>query len=209
MKTIILTSYFSFLSAGLLSAQEVAPFTANIGGGITQTVGLTGRNLDNGWNLQGAVGFNLNAYLGAVVEAEYNDLGITGAAANNLGFGSGSVRVFSATIDPVVRLRPRGRFDPYIIGGGGMYRRMEQFNAPTGFAPSGYNPFFGFDTPGVSAFGMNTTYSVNRPGYNIGVGVDFRTKWRTKIYAEARYNHIFMPAGEHTDFLPITFGVRW
>jgi hypothetical protein len=51
MKTIISTSCFALFLAGALAAQETQHLAFDIGGGFTQTVGGTGRNLDNGWAL--------------------------------------------------------------------------------------------------------------------------------------------------------------
>jgi hypothetical protein len=38
--------------------------------------------------------------------------------------------------------------------------------------------------------------------------MSFGTKWHAKFYAEARYNRMFTN-GPDTDFIPVTFGVRW
>jgi hypothetical protein len=53
-----------------------------------------------------------------------------------------------------------------------------------------------------------SSYSVNKPGIDAGMGIAFDTKWHGKIFAEARYNRIFM-GPFHTDYVPVTFGFRW
>jgi hypothetical protein len=210
MKNIFSTFCLGFLMMGIVSAQDEIPrFTFNIGGGFTQTVGNTGRNLDNGWNLQGGVGYNFSPYLGAMIQTEFNDTGINSTTLSNIGFPGGDVKVFSATLDPIVHLHPRGHWDAYIIGGGGLYRRYQEFTAPTVSTVTGFNPFFGFFTTEVPTTQVLSSYSVNKPGVNIGAGIAFGTKWRAKIYAEARYHHIYMPTGQRTDYVPVTFGVRW
>ncbi len=115
---------------GPIGAQEVSKFSFALGGGFTQPVGNTSRNLDEGWNVQGSVGFNFNQYVGAMVQLDYNRFGINGATLNNVGFPGGDVNVFSATLDPIVHLTPRSRFDVYLIGGGGYYRRTQEFTEP-------------------------------------------------------------------------------
>jgi hypothetical protein len=35
------------------------------------------------------------------------------------------------------------------------------------------------------------------------------TKWHGKVFAEARYVHIFMNNGTRADYVPVTFGFRW
>ncbi len=207
MKTLFITSFV--LLAGSLAAQETQHFTANIGGGFTQTVGNTGRNLDNGWNIQGGVGYNFNPYVGAMIQTNFNSLGINSTTLNNIGFPGGDVHVFSATLDPIVHLNPHGHVDFYIIGGGGLYHRYQEFTAPSVTTVTGFNPFFGFFAANVPTTEVLASSSVNKPGANIGAGVSFGTRYRAKIYAEARYHHIFMSNGQRMDYVPVSFGVRW
>jgi len=209
MKTIISTSLFAIFLAGTLSAQESSHLAFDIGGGFTQTVGATGRNLDNGWNIGGGVGWNFSPYVGAMVQTNFNSMGINSTTLNNVGFLGGDVHVFSATVDPVVHLHPKGRFDVYLVGGGGLYHVYQEFTAPSVATYTGYNPFFGFYTAGIPTTEVLASSSVNKPGANVGMGIAMGSKWRAKFYAEARYNHVFMSNGQRMDYVPVTFGVRW
>src|SRR5579863_1377662 len=121
MKKFISASCFALFLTATLSAQETQRLAFDIGGGFTQSVGNTGRNLDNGWNIGGGVGYNFYPYLGAMIQTNYNAMGINSTTLNNLGFPGGDVHVFSATIDPIVHLHLRGHFDVYVVGGGGLY----------------------------------------------------------------------------------------
>ena len=56
---------------------------------------------------------------------------------------------------------------------------------------------------------LGDEYSVNKPGFNAGMGVALGTKWHGKVFAEARYVHIFLNNGERADYVPVTFGFRW
>jgi len=197
------------LIAGSLGAQEVSHFSFDIGGGFTNPVGNTGRQLDEGWNIRGGAGFNFSQNVGALVQVDYNRWGINGATLNNVGFPGGNVSVFSATLDPIVHLTPRGKFDLYLIGGGGLYRREQQFTQPTVTAFTAYDPFFGFYTAAVPTTEVLSSYTVNKPGVNGGAGIAFGSKWHGKFFAEARYNRIFMSNNMHTDYIPVTFGFRW
>jgi hypothetical protein len=205
MKTIVTTFCLFFLAVGLLCAQEVAPFTFNVGGGFTETVGSTGHYLDNGWNAQAGAGWNFSPYIGVLIQTQFDGLGINGTTLSTLGVPGGNVRVFSATLDPIVHLHPHGHWDAYIIGGGGLAHVYEDFTEPV--IATGYNPFFGFYN--YQATGVISSSSVNKPGANIGMGLTFGTKWRAKMYAEARWQHVFMNNGEHIDYVPVTFGVRY
>jgi len=209
MKTIITTLCFSSFLVSILSAQETQRLAFDIGGGFTQTVGNTGRNLDNGWNIGGGVGYNFSPYLGAMVQTNFNSMGINSTTLNNLGFPGGDVHVFSATIDPIVHLHPRGHFDVYLVGGGGLYHVYQEFTAPTIATVTGFDPFFGFFNAGVPTTAVVASSSVNKPGANIGAGIALGTAWRAKFYAEARWNHVFMSNNQRMDYVPVTFGVRW
>ena len=98
MRRFAFTSLLLFGVIGAVSAQEVSKFSFAVGGGFTQPVGNTSRHLDEGWNVQGGVGFNFNQYVGAMVQVDYNRFGINGATLNNVGFPGGDVNVFSATL---------------------------------------------------------------------------------------------------------------
>jgi hypothetical protein len=143
--------------------------------------------------------------LGALVDVGVSSLGINATTLNSIGAHGGDVYIFSATLDPIVHLNPHGRFDVYVTGGGGEYRRSQTFGPALltgGFSP---NPFLFTNSAGSSVF----HYNVNKPGYDVGIGVSVGTRWHGKIFAEAKYNHIFLNGFQHTDYLPVTFGYRW
>src|ERR1700735_411991 len=101
------------LCMGTLSAQEVSHFSFDLGGGFTQPVGNTGNYLNDGWNVQGGVGFNFSNYIGVMGQLDYNSMGFNGATTSALGIPGGGVHVFSATLDPIIHLTPRSHFDLY------------------------------------------------------------------------------------------------
>ncbi len=208
MKSLLLASCLSLFISSALSAQETSGVAFQIGAGFTQTVGNTGRNLDNGWNMQGGLGYNFNSHIGALVDVGFHDMGINSTTLNNLGVPGGDVHIFQATLDPIVHLTPKSHFDLYLTGGGGIYHRYQEFTAPTVATVTGFNPFFGFFPVQVAANQVLASSSVNKPGIDAGAGIAFGTKWRGKIYAEARYNRIFM-GNFHTDYVPVSFGYRW
>jgi hypothetical protein len=183
-------AYFGFLFAATMGAQEVSRFTFDVGGGFTQPVGNTGRHLDEGWNVRGGAGFNFSQYVGVMIQ-------------------DGNVSVFSATLDPIVHLTPRSHFDVYLIGGGGLYRRTQEFTQPGLAAVTAFDPFFGFYTAAVPTTQVLSSYTVNKPGVNGGAGIAFGSKWHGKFFAEGRYHRIFMSNGLHTDYVPVSFGFRW
>jgi hypothetical protein len=208
MKRFALSCFLSLLWIGSVSAQETSRFSFALGGGFTQPVGNTGRHLDEGWNVQGGFGFNFNPYVGAMIDLGYNRFGINSATLNNIGVPGGDLSVFSATLDPVVHLNPHGHFDMYLTGGGGLYHRVQEFTQPSVATVIGFDPFFGFFPAAVPVTEVLSSYSVNKPGVNVGAGFAVGTKWHGKLFAEARYHRIFM-GNFHTDYVPVTFGFRW
>ena len=209
MKTFLLASGVALLSMCTLNAQEVPPFAFNIGAGFTQPVGNTGRHLDMGWNGDVGAGFNFSSHVGALVQVNFNQLGINSGILNNIGVPGGDVRLWSATLDPIVHLHPRGPMDVYLIGGGGLYQRTQEFTTPSVATFVGFDPFFGFYQAAVPATTVLSSYTVNKPGVNGGMGFAFGNRWHGKFYAEARYHRMFLGNDRHMDIVPVTFGFRW
>jgi hypothetical protein len=208
MKSLGLTIGLGAFLVGSAVAQEVPRFSFNLGGGFTEPVGNTGRQLDTGWNIQGGGGVNFGQYFGVMIDLDYNSMGINSATLNNLGFPGGGMHVFSATLDPIVHLTPRSHFDIYVTGGGGIFHRNQDFTAPGVGTIAGYNPFFGFYNAAVPTTQILASYTVNKPGIDAGAGIAFGSLWHGKFFAEARYDRIFM-GNYHTDYVPVTFGFRW
>jgi hypothetical protein len=197
--------------AGALCAQngEMSRFSFNAGAGFTTPVGGTSRRLDTGWNLQGGAGVNFIPHVGAMLQFNYNDMGINRATLDNLGgIPGGSVRIWSLTLNPVVHLNPKGKVDAYIIGGGGIYHRTQEFTEPAISFATAFDPFFGFYDVAVPVNQVIASRSVMKPGVNIGAGLAFGSKWKGKFYAEARY-HRMMFRNSHTDYIPVNFGYRF
>jgi hypothetical protein len=197
------------LLGGTLAAQEVPRYTFDVGAGFTQPVGNTGRHLDNGWNILAGGGVNFSRYVGAMVRVGYNRFDINGTTLSSVGFPGGNVNVFSATLDPIVHLNPGHHVDVYAIGGGGLFRVEQQFTQPGVATVTGFDPFFGFYNFGVPTTEILSSYSVNKPGIDVGAGFAVGTKFHGKLFAEARYDRVFMSNGRHMDYVPVSFGFRW
>jgi hypothetical protein len=119
------------------------------------------------------------------------------------------VHVFSATVDSIVHLNPKGRFDVYLTGGG-VYHYHQDFTQPSVATFTSFNPFFGgFFPVAVPTTEILGSYSVNKPGIDAGMGFALGNKWHGKFFAEARYDRIFMASNRHVDYVPVSFGFRW
>ena len=209
VRSLALVSGFGLLCMTSAFAQEGSRVTFDLGAGFTNPVGNTGRHLDEGWNLHGGVGYNFSSWVGAKIDLNYNSWGINSATLSNIGVPGGNMNVFSATLDPIVHLNPKGHVDVYVTGGGGIFHRYQQFTQPTLGIVTGFDPFFGFYPAVVPANQILSSYSVNKPGIDVGAGIAFGTRFHGKFFAEAKYDRIFMGNSLHTDYVPVTFGFRW
>lgn len=142
MKTLALVSCALFAGSVAL-AQEAGRLILDFGAGFTAPVNVTADHLDYGWNVQGGVGYNFSSMVGAKLQLDFNDMGINSNTLSDIGVPGGSVRVVSATVDPIIHLTRHSHFDVYAIGGGGLYHRTQEFTAPTVSTFTGFNPFFG------------------------------------------------------------------
>ncbi len=192
---------------GTLFAQETPRFSVSAGAGFSTPVGRTANKLDTGWNVRGGAGVNLSSHVGVMVDVGYDSLGIASPVLNNLGFGGGTLSIFSATLNPIVHLLPRSSTDIYLTGGGGYFRQRQDFTQPGVANGVGFDPFFGFYPFATPVNVLVSSYSVNKPGIDAGAGISFGRKWGGKFFAEARYNRIFM-GNRHTDYIPVSFGFR-
>lgn len=197
------------LFSGTMSAQEgrLAGFTFQAGAGFTQPVGNTGRKLDTGWNVGGGGGLRLGTHFTAMINLKYNSFGINSTTLTDAGYPGGSLQVFSATFDPTFHVALNRRVNAYISGGGGLFHRYQEFTQPSVATVPYFDPFFGYYPVAISANQVLASSSVNKPGIDVGAGLEFGTRWHGKFFAEARYNRIL--ATRHIDYVPVTFGFRW
>ncbi len=208
-------SFFSFLALSALafvpcSAQTTSRWTANIGGGFTQPVGNLDNRVDMGWNVKGGVGLNATNNLGLVAEFQYNQAGLSGSYLQQVSVPDGFARIWSISLNPVVRIHPHGRAGMYLIGGPGFYQRTVEFTQPTTAPVTGFDPWFGgFYNALVPANEVLGSFTQNKFGLNGGVGFTFgKADSNGKFFMEARYNYIFTERTP-TRFIPVTFGYRW
>ena len=91
----------------------------------------------------------------------------------------GDARIYSVTLNPIVHFNPRGRFDAYVIGGGGYYRRSVDYTQPGVGTATFFDPFFGVFLPGRGAdHQVLATFIQNKGGLNIGGGISVRVTRR-------------------------------
>jgi len=196
--------------AGSASAQNNNHFTFNIGAGFTEPVKASGDRLDIGYNINAGAGINFAPAFGVIGEFGFNDLGVASSVLSALGAPQGSARLYSLTLNPIIRFNPHGRFDFYAIGGGGYYRRTVEFTEPAIATVTAFDPFFGFFPAAVATNNVLGSFTQNKGGWNAGAGVTVQVKGdsNAKFFAESRYHYVYTTP-IRTSILPVTFGFRW
>jgi len=197
--------------AGPAAAQNTSRFGFNIGGGFTEPVRDTDGRVNVGFNLNAGAGFNFHPNVGVMAEFGFNRLALSDRSLAAAGVPDGAGRIYSATLNPVIRFNPQGRFDVYAIGGGGYYRRTIDYTAPGVGTDVFFDPFYGVFYPAaVPVTNVLASFTQNKIGWNIGGGFSVRVKGdsNAKFYAETRYHHIYTTP-MRTSILPVTFGFRW
>ena len=184
-------------------------WTLNVGAGFTNPVKDIERRLDQGWNFSAGGGARLTPHFSLVGEFNHNEMDISRRALAALAMPDGNTRVWSITGNPRVNFNPGGVVDFYLIGGGGVYRRTVEFTRPSTTTVAVLDPWWGVVYPAVvPADEILASYSTTRGGLNGGGGLTVRLgQSGVKIYAEARYHHMFTP-GIATTYVPVTFGLQ-
>jgi len=161
--------------------------TGYFGIGFSAPVNPAARNLDPGWNLGGGVGV-MTKYVGVMLDATFNDFGINRSALQRARANEGSQKYWALTVNPQVRINPRGPVDFYITGGGGLYSQVTHLE---------------FRGPDITDY-------LYKPGVNGGVGFTYLLDRRShlRLFIEARYHHTFT-RGSGASFIPMTAGLRF
>lgn len=199
------------LAATPLVAQDFHRFTFSAGGGFTEPAGVSARRLDPGFNFQFSGGANLTKHAGLEAEFGYNQLGVAGTVLQNLGIPDGRARIYSFTLDPVIRLAAHKRFELYVKGGAGLYRRTVEFSQPSVETITAFDPFYGVFFPAAVPTNLIVgSFTQNKAGWNVGGGfaVSIKGDSNLKFFGESRYHYMYS-SPVRTMYLPVTFGLRW
>jgi len=208
------------------------------GGGWTNPVGATAKDLTVNWKFQGGAGYFFNKKFGIMAEynydkfndtlgnlqrqfVRYNALGLVDQNGNPISFAGldGTTHVWSVTLNPVYHFYQGDSFGAYAIGGGGFYRKVSNFTLPQAGV---YCDFYGF----CYSFVQNQVfdhYSNNAGGFNAGFGMTYKMGRfsSTQLYTEARYTWVnnqpsansvgglYPENNKRTGYIPVTVGLRF
>jgi opacity protein-like surface antigen len=170
-----------------------------------------------GGNLNLGAGYRFNPMFSTLIEYQFISNKLPGSLIAEAGATGGYAHIWSFTMAPVVDLFPKGRFDAYVTGGGGFYRKVTNFTDPQSFIYCNYF-YCGVGTENV----VVGHFSSNQGGWNVGMGIAHRFEGNMKLFAEARYLDVLTPAvttqpnglgtttvEAGTRLIPVTIGVRW
>jgi opacity protein-like surface antigen len=191
-------------------AQDDTPYTFNAGAGVSPLVGAISSRLNSGWHITFGGGYNFTPHFTTTIDYTYNGFGVSQKVLNEAGVPSGNAHMQSITVNPKLRLNRHSKFDPYVTGGVGYYRRTVEFTRPALVPVFIYDPFFGvfFDTlvPADEVLGRIIEDGV---GGSLGGGFDIKLgDSGLKFFSEARY-HYANTGRIVTRMVPVTFGIRW
>jgi outer membrane protein with beta-barrel domain len=193
------------------NAQEAEPwYTFNIGGGYSPLVGQITNRLDNGWHMTAGLGVRARSHFELNGQFTYHGLGVKPLVLSEAGVPSADSHLWSITADPKIRIGGARRFDPYLVGDVGYFRRVVNFTAPTVEPVTLFDPFFGVLFPALIPANVRLA-SVTRSGIGGGGGVGFNFRLgasRTKLYIEARYQYA-ATGTIPTRMIPATIGLSW
>jgi hypothetical protein len=155
-----------------------------LGGGASLPTGKFSELANMGWHATGSLNFGRqDSRLGLLIDGTYSEFGF-----DVEGFDVKQRWIYGIA-NLVYRFKRAGsessRFNPYVIGGGGVYNSKG----------------IGDD---ASLFGDDSSTDF---GLNAGLGLNY-TVSRIVLYLEGRYHTVFTDADD-SHFIPITLGIRF
>jgi opacity protein-like surface antigen len=207
----LIATVLMLLSASLYGhAQNEHHYTVEGGAGYSPLVGDISSRLDNGWHVTVGGGFNFTSHFATTLDYTYNGYGVTRRVLTEANVPGGNAHMWSITLNPRLRLNPKGKLDPYVVGGVGYYRRTIEFTRPVLVSVFIFDPFFGgFFNTLVQSNQVIGDITRGGVGGSLGAGFDVKLpRTGAKVFAEARY-HYAATGRIVTRMIPVTVGVRW
>lgn len=197
-------------------------YSVEFGGGFDLPTGATKKYQNTGWNIKVGGGYNFSQRIGVMLDYDYAHFGIPSSVLNTVNpNGGGDTHLWSLTANPIFNYKTSGKLGGYLVAGGGFYRKLVAFNQPFN-SQCAYYSYFGC-IPGVVSQTV-AHFSNNAFGLNFGTGVTYKFSEYShfKVFAEARYTWVdnqqsknstspsgYAPTNYRTEYIPVTFGVRW
>jgi len=197
-----------------LQGQEATPWTAQLGAGISNPVGRTSDFVRSSGSFTAGLGYRLSRGQTVLLEYYATPLPFHSAALAQLSFLHPSSNLYSLAANYKREFFTSSAIHPYVVGGGGWYRRKSTITRPsiTAIACSTwllwYHDVCEMGTVPLDKIVAGSTSDAL--GFNAGAGLSGRIRKVGLLswYLEIRYHH-----APHQDvptrILPVTFGLIW
>ena len=196
-----------FLLAISATNAQVAP-VIRIGGGGTLVTNHLDNYVEPGYHFKAGAGVRLAESVELLGEFDFHQLGVDDAVLAELEAPDGNTRILSVTGN-IKYLFGQQAVQPYVIGGGGWYRRTVDFTEPATGLVTVYDPWWGWvGDVAVPTNRLLGSISRNAGGVNAGGGVSFQLQDRTRIFVEVRWHRAFHNPTNST-IVPITVGISF
>jgi opacity protein-like surface antigen len=208
-RTILPIALAILFSKNLVAQDRLEHFTFDVGGGFSLPVGQLQNRADTGFAFVASGGPRFSPRLSVDLDFALHYFNVKNplpSAATGVNLASGAVvRTWSLTVNPAYQFIRRERSSYYATAGYGLYNRHLENPVPQASTENACDPFWSIC---VNNSGSSVTGNINpyKAGYNVGGGVNLGG--RTKFFIEVRYHHMFTSRSP-TEYIPITFGVRW
>ena len=196
-------------TAGAARAQSAHPVILGLGVGTSIPTGAFGNRVNTGYSLDGYLGYQFRGTpLGIRTDVGYSSFGLSNSYLERFQFADdGGASMWSGTLDLTLDLPHVGRVQPYLVGGGGVYRRHVEVDRPVGQqVVTAFDPFFGFYDEVFTDQAPIRSHTETKFGWNAGGGVEFPAGI-AHMFVEARYDDA-MTVARHTGFVPVMIGFR-
>jgi hypothetical protein len=198
------------LTLSTASAQSpLGRFTFHVGAGPTVTTNRLNDYAGNGYNILLGGGVRVTPVVELLGEFHINGSEVRESVLTELAVPDGTATFYSLTGNVKFNLIPRARVVPYVIVGGGWYRRTVEFTEPTTRLVSIIDPWWGYlGNAVVPTNALLGSVTRDSGGLNGGVGFDFRVGESVRVFAESRIHRGYHNP-TNTTIIPVTFGVRF
>ena len=197
-----------------LQGQDDTPWTASLGGGVSTPVGRTADFAHSSGAFTAGVGYRLGGSQTVLLQYFATGLPFNREPRDQLSFLDPRSDVYSVTANFKLDLRRSVDIRPYVIGGGGWYRRVATITRPSVLGEivcSGWLAWWNYGCL-VGTVPLDKVVAASNSdalGFNAGVGLSGRIRKATpRWYIEIRYHHA-PHQGVPTQTLPHMIGLTW
>jgi hypothetical protein len=191
-------------------AQTVRPLSIGLAFGSSIPTGALSDRVHSGYAVDGNAIYRLGTTpLGLRADITYTGYGLTSSYLGQFqGADNGHAAVTSGTLDLTINTPRVLRLQPYLVGGGGVYRRHIAVDRTSGAQfVTVLDPYFGFYSDIITDEATVHSSTQTKFGLNGGLGLLIPATY-INVYFEAKYNSAFTQS-RGTRFVPITIGVEW